>query len=139
MYEQRCRMCRQMYFILIRRPPPSSTRTNTLFPYPALFRSRIPQLAPGFAQFALRLGQAAAQVVGGHLAFPFRAHRRSEEPTSELQSRMRNTYADFRLKKTKQQCYTPIHLNYSNTTQTNNNHHTLQTNSSIHPTPDFHY
>src|SRR3546814_18665578 len=32
---------------LMRRVPPVSTRTDTLFPYTALFRSRVPRQAPG--------------------------------------------------------------------------------------------
>src|SRR3546814_7635629 len=33
------------YFLMIRRPP-RSTRTDTLFPYPTLFRSRLHQIEP---------------------------------------------------------------------------------------------
>src|SRR3712207_7529412 len=82
---------------MIRRPPRS-----TLFPYTALFRSRrlaaearpaarggraLPGAAPGGA--AARRGRHAAGVVARPAARPgaLRAGRRSEEHTSELQSR----------------------------------------------------
>src|SRR3546814_1289441 len=85
---------------MIRRPP-RSTRTDTLFPYTTLFRSR--------------LWRKAAWPDVGHLAWvsrcprgrPGYGHRpcgnssRSEEHTSELQSLMRISYAVFCLKKKK--------------------------------------
>src|SRR3546814_5591989 len=95
---------------MIRRPP-RSTRTDTLFPYTTLFRSRQlgqrHELAPGLLD---RL-RDVADVVGRPVAgFPVRrliadagpAHR-SEEHTSELQSLMRISYAVFCLKKKKSQ------------------------------------
>src|SRR3546814_1421481 len=94
----------------MRRRPPRSTRTDTLFPYTTLFRShrrgrrsvegrRFPQ-APAVRRARqdhdLRLvlrrlydAQAAGKDQG----------RRSEEHTSELQSLMRISYAVFCLKK----------------------------------------
>src|SRR3546814_12679994 len=75
------------FFLMIRRPP-RSTRTDTLFPYTTLFRSRhIARESSG----AGRAGSAPA------------AERptRSEEHTSELQSLMRISYAVFCLKKKK--------------------------------------
>src|SRR3546814_1670435 len=98
------------FFLMIRRPP-RSTRTDTLFPYTTLFRSvddgEIHTVAifelilrqPGLAQEALkRLRRRAAA-----RAFEFLADRggRSEEHTSELQSLMRISYAVFCLKKKK--------------------------------------
>src|SRR3546814_1140191 len=110
---------------MIRRPP-RSTRTDTLFPYTTLFRSRArgqgaagdgapdverprvrqprcdldrPVLAGARRQRHLAPGQApGAQGPAG------RQHRhgqlvRSEEHTSELQSLMRISYAVFCLKK----------------------------------------
>src|SRR3546814_3226115 len=81
---------------MIRRPP-RSTRTDTLFPYTTLFRSR-----------AGRVGQADPMVQRQAGARPhlhliaFRdGHGRSEEHTSELQSLMRISYAVFCLKKKK--------------------------------------
>src|SRR3546814_20131087 len=80
------------FFLMIRRPP-ISTRTDTLFPYTTLFRSSrstrnlvkfylIPLPSrPVFSFFkCLKIG-------------------RSEEHTSELQSLMRISYAVFCLKK----------------------------------------
>src|SRR3546814_6505617 len=83
------------FFLMIRRPP-RSTRTDTLFPYTTLFRS-----SP--ASGLLRVGGALAQPV-----VSIRSTRRkprgsrSEEHTSELQSLMRISYAVFCLKKKKQ-------------------------------------
>src|SRR3546814_6208536 len=86
------------FFLMIRRPP-RSTRTDTLFPYTTLFRSR------GWAWGCLEwLGAVGAE---NRLnpptikpAIPFKAvSRRSEEHTSELQSLMRISYAVFCLKK----------------------------------------
>src|SRR3546814_4083325 len=96
---------------MIRRPP-RSTRTDTLFPYTTLFRSR----RPG----------RSAQAFQGRAGTPFEGlypglrphHRagpmvRSEEHTSELQSLMRISYAVFCLKKKKkkQKTYNILHNN----------------------------
>src|SRR3546814_11672785 len=98
-----CRCCVWFFFVffLMIRRPPRSTRTDTLFPYTTLFRSR--------------MGAVALHLVGGrreHRA-PDRLHHdrvvledllhRSEEHTSELQSLMRISYAVFCLKKKKTQ------------------------------------
>src|SRR3546814_2506839 len=94
---------------MIRRPP-RSTRTDTLFPYTTLFRSKSPiswcSASPAkrvlFRLASLPLttlstagkrGQSASQ--------PGRSGSRSEEHTSELQSLMRISYAVFCLKKKK--------------------------------------
>src|SRR3546814_3805556 len=101
-----------LFFLMIRRPP-RSTRTDTLFPYTTLFRSRI--YKPGrFPFIDVRIGTrlptpslAARLAPGRHsdwddvnagvwLAL---ASERSEEHTSELQSLMRISYAVFCLKK----------------------------------------
>src|SRR3546814_4563098 len=109
------------FFVLIIPRPPRSTRTDTLFPYPTLFRS------PLMKGEILLLRHRAVDVV---LAVAFRADLvparghpadvhidavavddggdgieegegvRSEEHTSELQSLMRISYAVFCLKKT---------------------------------------
>src|SRR3546814_1243574 len=96
--------------------PPKLTRTDTLFPYPTLFRAeaelgdlvlRVVRAAagalPGVAldahpaqpaqvsRMARRAGGDAAALAGRHV--------RSEEHTSELQSLMRSSYAVFCLKK----------------------------------------
>src|SRR3546814_6578128 len=100
---------------MIRRPP-RSTRTDTLFPYTTLFRSRehrphrgdVPRLAGG-DPLLLRAGGAAfhhADRVQADHARRLRAgavRARSEEHTSELQSLMRISYAVFCLKKKKKQ------------------------------------
>src|SRR3546814_9699964 len=90
---------------MIRRPP-SSTRTDTLFPYTTLFRS--PEL-PGADRSACGgpkkgeegrffvTGLEAGRVSRGGPSW----RMRSEEHTSELQSLMRNSYAVFCLKKKK--------------------------------------
>src|SRR3546814_10913504 len=80
----------------MRRLPPRSTRTDTLFPYTALFRSRVrphPPSGRGYGSGSFRTGLTGRP----------RAHRawclhRSEEHTSELQSLMRISYAVFCLK-----------------------------------------
>src|SRR3546814_5289398 len=91
---------------MIRRPP-RSTRTDTLFPYTTLFRSRIVDvngrhgisgaLLPFSADGAVRVIDAFSQLVDdaqGTVGLD-----RSEEHTSELQSLMRISYAVFCLKK----------------------------------------
>src|SRR3546814_4001362 len=78
---------------MIRRPP-RSTRTDTLFPYTTLFRSRPPGTRPARRGSD---GRTAVRRAG--------ADRRSEEHTSELQSLMRISYADFCLKKKKQSAH----------------------------------
>src|SRR3546814_5149890 len=94
---------------MIRRPP-RSTRTDTLFPYTTLFRSRGWSLCRGnCVERAAKLGGEAhligAPWHGSHFA---RWWLRSEEHTSELQSLMRISYAVFCLKKKKTyKRYTP--------------------------------
>src|SRR3546814_10216128 len=101
--------CCVFFFFLIILRPPRSTRTDTLFPYTTLFRSRFAHLR------LLRLDGAGIEA--HHIAFRdallghaldaleqlFLVRRdqrnRSEEHTSELQSLMRISYAVFCLKK----------------------------------------
>src|SRR3546814_1575135 len=93
------------FFLMIRRPP-RSTRTDTLFPYTTLFRSR--QYRDG----ALRCWHASA-LLRTQRKPPQREHRqqqRSEEHTSELQSLMRISYAVFCLKKKKEKNKTQRHI-----------------------------
>src|SRR3546814_2829680 len=109
------------------RRPPRSTRTDTLFPYTTLFRSRRslissllvfgaqfggasiaflwPSLKGGFGALidAGDLGEIKSAVSSGE---PFYVGTRSEEHTSELQSLMRISYAVFCLKKKKFILYT---------------------------------
>src|SRR3546814_2766131 len=80
---------------MIRRPP-RSTRTDTLFPYTTLFRSKAFVARNPRFEVCAQLDQRAAklwQVFYGTTL-------RSEENTSELQSLMRISYAVFRLLKT---------------------------------------
>src|SRR3546814_5325905 len=107
------------------RRPPRSTRTDTLFPYTTLFRSRPPgpeirllsdlrtatparafahQLDRRAARARTRSAQHGLESRGGclRLCRPFcvlAMGLRSEEHTSELQSLMRISYAVFCLKK----------------------------------------
>src|SRR3546814_10566285 len=99
-----------LFFLMIR-PPPRSTRTDTLFPYTTLFRSG-PASAGGVRPRGLvrrkpcparrRLRRPRRR--GGDPAGSQRRRQdehRSEEHTSELQSLMRISYAVFCLKKKK--------------------------------------
>src|SRR3546814_6605107 len=103
-------MLQSLFFFLMIRRPPRSTRTDTLFPYTTLFRSPDDQCNQADSLRRARPIQprkfAAEPDVGAHRALrrldrPLAAqtHRRSEEHTSELQSLMRISYAVFCLKK----------------------------------------
>src|SRR3546814_5817362 len=118
------------------RRPPRSTRTDTLFPYTTLFRSRRAD-AGGFLRARERGAEAAAHAHhlagGAHFRAEDRVHAlelgeredrllhavvvghdfRSEEHTSELQSLMRISYAVFCLKKKKQITQTTSETYYS--------------------------
>src|SRR3546814_2914710 len=121
-----------MFFFLMLRRPPRSTRTDTLFPYTTLFRSllragagvhgRVPdaRAADRAVPEPDRAGLWAEQLDprqlprAGGVCAQRRAHRaaavgdtgRSEEHTSELQSLMRISYAVFCLKKKIQRKHT---------------------------------
>src|SRR3546814_15805388 len=97
------------FFLMIRRPP-RSTRTDTLFPYTTLFRSAAAGgAAGGQRRVAAILAPPRADDIAEMAGFVGGAHRelieielaqhRSEEHTSELQSLMRISYAVFCLKK----------------------------------------
>src|SRR3546814_7011095 len=105
-----------MFFFLMIRRPPRSTRTDTLFPYTTLFladddrrfRSGRLSTAPSRREDGFRrrlITTACYRIAGGACASPaFRCERqRSEEHTSELQSLMRISYAVFCLKKKQHQ------------------------------------
>src|SRR3546814_13987594 len=81
------------FFLMIRRPP-RSTRTDTLFPYTTLFRSPRSEKKSN-CEVCDTWARNGAWVSGG-------GGVRSEEHTSELQSLMRISYAVFCLKKKKQ-------------------------------------
>src|SRR3546814_5993239 len=105
---------------MIRRPP-RSTRTDTLFPFTTLFRSR----GAGAGDRAIRAAADAWTVRrlqreracgDWHLPDQLRSQpllgsldARSEEHTSELQSLMRISYAVFCLKKKKHNQQDMIH------------------------------
>src|SRR3546814_1406135 len=128
-------MSRDLFFFLMIRRPPRSTRTDTLFPYTTLFRS--PGSSPSRSgdrawrracrewrsdrqRPAMRKSPGAtgaprpAPRTGGHCpatrpekaGAPLLHDDRSEEHTSELQSLMRISYAVFCLKKKKYIKYT---------------------------------
>src|SRR3546814_4438567 len=107
------------FFLMIRRPP-RSTRTDTLFPYTTLFRSRFEEKPSGDGSwinggfFVLERG-VLDYIAGdptiwerdpleklardGQISAYLHEGFRSEEHTSELQSLMRISYAVFCLKK----------------------------------------
>src|SRR3546814_18657407 len=90
--------CLSFCFLMIRRPP-RSTRTDTLFPYTTLFRSKLAvDVAVGAIEHQLAFAQGAPL---DELEVQRLAQGRSEEHTSELQSLMRISYAVFCLKKKK--------------------------------------
>src|SRR3546814_20676412 len=87
------------FFLMIRRPP-RSTRTDTLFPYTTLFRSQ--DLADNAGAALLAGDKTARDFASDAFAHAKFIGYRSEEHTSELQSLMRISYAVFCLKKKKQ-------------------------------------
>src|SRR3546814_10046674 len=96
-------VCILFFFLMIRRPP-RSTRTDTLFPYTTLFRSGDRLHAAHIAQSpaGMRLARRQRSRANGtpRVGLVF-TRGRSEEHTSELQSLMRISYAVFCLKKKK--------------------------------------
>src|SRR3546814_4535518 len=92
---------------MIRRPP-RSTRTDTLFPYTTLFRSRCyAASSSSLVLLSLHLdvvhstctGESAMAPMLQSMVSALWTYQRSEEHTSELQSLMRISYAVFCLKK----------------------------------------
>src|SRR3546814_10195840 len=109
----------------MRRRPPRSTRTDTLFPYATLIRSLLltsgelvrgpsgerrieaeqVEQAADVGLASLAAGQSEGDV-GSHVEVREPCALRSEEHTSELQSLMRISYAVFCLKKNTQRLLT---------------------------------
>src|SRR3546814_16415301 len=92
-----CIVC--IFFFLMIRRPPRSTRTDTLFPYTTLFRS---SAWSAMSRCAARYTLFSSVDVTGQsetIVATVDPARRSEEHTSELQSLMRISYAVFCLKK----------------------------------------
>src|SRR3546814_6416501 len=95
-----------MFFFLMIRRPPRSTRTDTLFPYTTLFRSLINSFLVEKILTGRLVGCRKENPEKYFYSRGFLARRlshmilnRSEEHTSELQSLMRISYAVFCLKK----------------------------------------
>src|SRR3546814_7841265 len=124
---------RVVFFFLMIRRPPRSTRTDTLFPYTTLFRS-------GGVTEAERIGAARkyaewALVDMLELGSDPTKNTRSEEHTSELQSLMRISYAVFCLKKkNKTQSISPDHTRQ----HTNSQHTHIPPNKPQHLRPHSH-
>src|SRR3546814_4073865 len=87
-----------VFFVLMIRRPPRSTRTDTLFPYTTLFRS-LTRESDGAPMSIRSTWPISGSTATGRL---ISEQARSEEHTSELQSLMRISYAVFCLKKKKQ-------------------------------------
>src|SRR3546814_6073546 len=115
------------FFLSIRRPP-RSTRTDTLFPYTTLFRSRRSATARrrsaarspiSAVPWATAISRAASIWLARRACSATcrsSSTRRSEEHTSELQSLMRISYAVFCLKK--QQHTLHKHITHTSKSQT---------------------
>src|SRR3546814_18027498 len=84
-----------VFFVLMIRRPPRSTRTDTLVPYTTLFRSVVFAAGAAGAQQAQPSAKARASMKDLQVQ---NVGERSEEHTSELQSLMRISYAVLCLK-----------------------------------------
>src|SRR3546814_8130247 len=119
----------------MRRRPPRSTRTDTLFPYTTLSDlvrhmrlCRRHRRDPAFPQCRITCIRNRQR----HHAVD--AARRSEEHTSELQSLMRISYAVFCLKKKK----TPEIARTSTTDDTTTEQHQIQHHNKTYQTQQQH-
>src|SRR3546814_1533027 len=115
-----------MFFFLMIRRPPRSTRTDTLFHYTTLFRSLLHKdlkleniLADQQGNPYLTDFGSSPNLHGDSNFIAPEVHNRSEEHTSELQSLMRNSYAVFCLKKKKNNNYTCTECKQQEQTNTN--------------------
>src|SRR3546814_18898307 len=102
-----------LFFFLMIRLTPRSTRTDTLFPYTTLFRSagrtqdRNRHRSPGKKRRVVALRFVSGHGQEAPVTSTYACPRRSEEHTSELQSLMRISYAVFCLKKKKIKSLSP--------------------------------
>src|SRR3546814_5315761 len=114
------------FFLMIRRPP-RSTRTDTLFPYTTLFRSRLwPANSPDRSLLSMCIIPNLNDRCG---------KSRSEEHTSELQSLMRISYAVFCLKKKNNKTHTTNYTQIKHTsTKTSHNNKKSTDNTTPHLT-----
>src|SRR3546814_3839890 len=104
-----CCIVGTLFFFLMIRRPPRSTRTDTLFPYTTLFRSLVESEDIG----TIGVGEATIPAIKKYnelleldeAQFMRLTQGRSEEHTSELQSLMRISYAVFCLTKKKKETY----------------------------------
>src|SRR3546814_10512051 len=109
----------------MRRRPPRSTRTDTLFPYTTLFRSIDPKVSQSVPIAGAIPATSARSSVTAWACPPAAAISdatdwacsRSEEHTSELQSLMRISYAVFCLKKKKKQLRAIVNIRHHDTKQ----------------------
>src|SRR3546814_2211451 len=117
------------------RPPPESKRTDPLFPYTTLFRSRSLRLSPvAKQQPCRRTGLTVAGLRGPEIGWRGsfdlfgatgvkangpRRPARSEEHTSELQSLMRISYDVFCLQKTNNEVNTDLTICYQSLSSLN--------------------
>src|SRR3546814_3840581 len=107
-----------VFFLMIRRPP-RSTRTDTLFPYTTLFRSRWTRPTPPSGSRACTPPRSTTRrSTPSSGASRTTSSTRSEEHTSELQSLMRTSYAVFCLKKKQTKTKVRIHLHKSHVLKT---------------------
>src|SRR3546814_8077343 len=119
-------------FSSVIRRPPRSTRTDTLFPYPTLYRSQAlssmdhedddpgttwnqrarardaDRMSPRQAWRAIQAGLPKDAIISSDIGNNCAIGNRSEEHTSELQSLMRISYAVFCLKKKQNSKHTDI-------------------------------
>src|SRR3546814_10544391 len=123
-----------MFFFLMIRRPPRSTRTDTLFPYTTLFRSLAGALLRRHCNDGA-LGRRAETLLAvvrdhQHVAAASRLAR-SEEHTSELQSLMRTSYAVFCLKKKKSSIRAIRAANMRRPSRSNTKHKRMHQSTSV--------
>src|SRR3546814_10691714 len=115
-----------MFFFLMIRRPPRSTRTDTLFPYTTLFRSwkRVRRLSTRTVSRSRVRPHSSSRWSLSCLNRRLPV-RRSEEHTSELQSLMRITSDVFCLKKKSNKQLQQSHVYQNHTTHVP--HHNINT------------